>query len=52
MGLVLKWIEQSGGVMGMAKKCVQKSQLIYTTIQNSDGFYRYIYTCPNLQTVM
>nr|CAB3266132.1 phosphoserine aminotransferase-like [Phallusia mammillata] len=39
MGLVLDWIQQNGGVMGMAKKCVQKSQLIYTTIAESDGFY-------------
>ncbi|XP_002125683.2 phosphoserine aminotransferase-like [Ciona intestinalis] len=38
-GLVLEWIKNSGGVMSMAKRSAIKSQLIYSVINNSNGFY-------------
>jgi len=40
MGLVLKWIEEMGGVLAMAKKSAAKSQLLYQAIEDSNGFYR------------
>lgn len=43
MGLVLKWIEEMGGVLAMAKKSAAKSQLLYQAIEDSNGFYRWLY---------
>ncbi|CAK8678294.1 unnamed protein product [Clavelina lepadiformis] len=39
MGLVLEWIQNTGGLLSMAKKCVLKSQLVYSAINESNGFY-------------
>uniref|UniRef100_H2ZHN0 phosphoserine transaminase n=1 Tax=Ciona savignyi TaxID=51511 RepID=H2ZHN0_CIOSA len=39
-GLVLQWIKNTGGVTAMSRKCAAKSQLIYSVINNSNGFYQ------------
>ncbi len=40
VGLVLKWIENQGGLLGVEKKNAEKSGLIYNAIDGSGGFYR------------
>jgi len=42
MNLVLQWIKNSGGTLYMLKHNLKKSQLLYSTIACSDGFYE----CP------
>ncbi|KAI6241390.1 Phosphoserine aminotransferase [Aphelenchoides fujianensis] len=37
--LVLEWIKKQGGVEAMEKLAKEKSQLLYETIDGSDGFY-------------
>lgn len=39
MGLVFKWLKRQGGPSAMAERSAQKSELIYDTIQSSNGFY-------------
>jgi phosphoserine aminotransferase len=39
MNLVFDWIIKNGGVEEMEKRAIQKSSLLYNTIDNSDGFY-------------
>ena len=39
MGKMLRWIEQHGGLAGMAQRAVRRSGLIYDAIDDSDGFY-------------
>ena len=38
MGKMLRWIEQRGGLAGMAQRAARRSGLIYEVI-DSDGFY-------------
>lgn len=40
VGLVVKWLLNLGGLDAIAKINQQKAQLIYDTIDNSNGFYR------------
>ncbi len=40
VNLVLKWIEDTGGLAAMAEKNREKAALIYKEIDESDGFYR------------
>ncbi|MBN1433729.1 3-phosphoserine/phosphohydroxythreonine transaminase, partial [Candidatus Fermentibacterales bacterium] len=40
VGLVMKWIKQSGGLDGVEKMNDRKADLLYQTIDDSDGFYR------------
>lgn len=42
MGRVFEWIKRNGGVDGMNKRSLLKSQLIYKIIDESNGFY----ACP------
>jgi phosphoserine aminotransferase len=42
MGRVFAWIKKNGGIAGMNEKSQAKSQLIYSVIDNSEGFF----TCP------
>lgn len=42
VGRVFQWLKRNGGIDGMNKLAMQKSQLIYATIDSSNGFY----TCP------
>jgi len=42
IGLVLEWIENLGGVPGIAKRNEAKAKLLYDTIDGSGGFY----ACP------
>lgn len=42
INLVLKWIKKMGGASAMAERAEKKSQLLYTAMDESDGFYR----CP------
>jgi phosphoserine aminotransferase len=42
VGLVLEWIETSGGVPAIEKINNAKAKLLYDTIESSGGFYR----CP------
>ena len=44
MGLVLEWIEARGGVAAMAAASQLKSDLIYSCIDASDGFYKCVLT--------
>jgi len=39
MNLVLQWIESEGGLAGIEKRNVEKTDLIYKAIDDSDGFY-------------
>lgn len=39
---VMKWIKKNGGIPAMAENSRKKSQLVYQTIDDSNGFY----TCP------
>lgn len=38
--LVLEWIKKNGGAEGMRKRAVEKSSIVYDTIDGSGGFYR------------
>jgi len=40
MNLVLKWIESEGGLAGIERRNVEKTDLIYRAIDESEGFYR------------
>lgn len=40
--LVLQWIKNQGGLSAMEANSKAKSQLLYTVIENSKGFY----ACP------
>nr|XP_031842254.1 probable phosphoserine aminotransferase [Nomia melanderi] len=42
VGLTFKWIKEHGGVEGMEKLAIMKSQRIYEMINESKGFY----SCP------
>lgn len=39
LGEVLAWIEEQGGLEELAQKNEEKAQLIYSTIDSSNGFY-------------
>jgi phosphoserine aminotransferase len=39
MEKVLRWMKDQGGLSAMEKTAEQRSELIYETIDNSDGFY-------------
>jgi len=40
MNLVLKWIQSEGGLAGIEQRNLEKTNLIYKAIDDSDGFYR------------
>jgi phosphoserine aminotransferase len=40
VGLVLKWLIAEGGLKAMAQRNLEKSALVYRTIDQSGGFYR------------
>jgi phosphoserine aminotransferase len=40
LNLVLQWIEKTGGLSAMSERNARKAQLVYETIDASDGFYR------------
>lgn len=42
MSRVFEWLKRNGGIDGMFKQSLAKSQLVYETIDASEGFY----TCP------
>jgi len=42
MERVFQWIKRNGGVPAMEQQAIAKSQLLYSTIENSNGFY----SCP------
>lgn len=42
INLVLKWIKEMGGASAMAERAEKKSRLLYSAMEESDGFYR----CP------
>ena len=39
-GLTFKWLRQRGGLAGIEKLNVEKAQMLYSCIDNSNGFYR------------
>lgn len=41
-GLVLQWMKKQGGLDAMQKNAAQKSGMLYSAIDGSDGYYR----CP------
>jgi phosphoserine aminotransferase len=41
-GKVLKWMKAEGGLAAMQSNAAEKAELIYTTIDSSDGYYN----CP------
>lgn len=41
-GKVLKWMKAQGGLAAMEKKAAEKSTTLYSTIDNSNGYYQ----CP------
>jgi phosphoserine aminotransferase len=40
-GLVFKWIKENGGLEGMAKLSQIKSELLYSIMDKSNGYYKY-----------
>jgi phosphoserine aminotransferase len=40
LNLVLQWVEELGGLAGMAQRNAHKARLIYEAIDGSGGFYR------------
>jgi phosphoserine aminotransferase len=40
LGLVLQWIESTGGLAALAQRNAHKARLLYTAIDQSGGFYR------------
>jgi phosphoserine aminotransferase len=40
LGLVLEWIEKTGGLPAMAERNAKKAKLIYDAIDQSGGYYR------------
>ena len=42
VGLVMEWIEAEGGISAIEKRNNAKAQLLYDTLETSNGFYR----CP------
>nr|XP_022901604.1 probable phosphoserine aminotransferase [Onthophagus taurus] len=42
MNLVFEWIKKNGGVPEMERQAAKKSELLYNTIKESNGFY----SCP------
>jgi phosphoserine aminotransferase len=40
LGLVLQWIEATGGLAAIAERNAQKARLVYDAIDQSGGFYR------------
>lgn len=40
MGKTLSWMERRGGLAAMASAAAEKSNRLYSAIDNSDGFYR------------
>lgn len=41
-GLVFKWIKENGGLEGMAKLSQLKSELLYSIMDKSNGYYKYV----------
>jgi len=39
-GLTFKWLKRQGGLAGIEKQNIAKANLLYTFIDNSNGFYR------------
>jgi phosphoserine aminotransferase len=39
MGKMLRWIEDHGGLVGMAERAARRSGAVYEVIDTSDGFY-------------
>lgn len=40
MGKVLKWMKKAGGLSAIESLAIERSSLIYSAIDNSDGYYR------------
>jgi phosphoserine aminotransferase len=40
VGLVLKWLQSIGGLVEIERRNIEKSSLIYSAIDQSNGFYR------------
>lgn len=40
MGRVFEWIKRHGGIEGMQKSAVIKSQMIYKILDETNGFYK------------
>jgi phosphoserine aminotransferase len=40
LGLVMDWVKNQGGVEGIYKRNIEKAQLIYNAIDESNGFYK------------
>jgi phosphoserine aminotransferase len=40
LGLVLRWVEEAGGVTALAERNARKASLLYDAIDHSGGFYR------------
>jgi phosphoserine aminotransferase len=40
LGLVLQWIDKTGGLPAMAERNARKARFIYDAIDSSGGFYR------------
>ena len=39
VGKVVRWIKNQGGLVEMAKRNAKKAEILYSVIDNSDGFY-------------
>lgn len=52
VGHVMNWLEQEGGVMENERRSIEKSQLLYDVIDNSNGFYGTPVTNKDLRSRM
>ena len=50
MGLVFQWKKKHGGVASMEANSKKKSSMIYNIIDNSSGFYVYVFIIVNLNS--
>ncbi len=51
VNLVLKWLEESGGLAAVEARNHEKAAFVYDAIDNSDGFYRG-YAAPDSRSLM
>jgi phosphoserine aminotransferase len=42
-GLTLEWIQHLGGINAITQRNSNKATLLYETIDNSNGFYRFVF---------
>ena len=52
VGLVLRWIDEHGGVAGMVERAKKKTQIVHSAIDESRGYYRHCVADPTHRSQM